>query len=94
MRAKKRGVPFDLTVEDIVIPSHCPCLNIPLKKGIGERTDNSPSIDCIIPELGYVKTNVQVISWRANHLKSDGTREELRKVADFYNSIGETSTAP
>jgi hypothetical protein len=33
--------------------------------------------------LGYVKGNVQVISWRANRLKSDGLPEEWTKIAEW-----------
>ena len=36
-----------------------------------------------MPELGYVKGNVQVISWRANRLKSDGLPEEWTKIAEW-----------
>ena len=41
---------------------------------------DSPSLDRIVPELGYVKGNIRVISNRANHLKSDATLEEHRKI--------------
>ncbi len=34
----------------------------------------------MIPELGYVKTNVSVIAHRANVIKSDGSVEELRAI--------------
>ena len=51
--------------------------------GIEKRSDNSPSLDKFFPSLGYVKGNVQIISWRANHLKSDGTPEEWEKVAKW-----------
>ena len=85
-RAKTKGVPFDLSVEDIIIPELCPILGIPLMVGVGAcggnggPTDSSPSLDRIIPELGYVKGNVQVISNRANRFKSDASIEELEAV--------------
>ena len=43
-------------------------------------TRNSPSLDRIRLELGYVKGNVRVISGRANLLKNDATIEELEAV--------------
>jgi hypothetical protein len=33
--------------------------------------------------LGYVHGNVRVISNRANRLKSDGTKEEHLKIAEY-----------
>src|SRR5690606_22407621 len=79
-RAKQKGIPFNITHEDLNIPDVCPVLGIPIEKkvelGSGYWPDN-PSVDRIIPELGYVKGNVRVISHRANLLKSDATIEEL-----------------
>ncbi len=87
MRAKKKGLVFEIDVSDIIIPETCPILGIPLffKPLTNKRhtTPNSPSLDRITNSLGYVKGNVQVISWRANSLKKDATAEELRLVADF-----------
>lgn len=45
--------------------------------------DNSPTLDKFIPSKGYVKGYVQVISWRANNLKSDGSPEEWIKIAKW-----------
>lgn len=80
-RAKKRGVPFALTADDISIPSHCPILSAPLTQGGG---DWAPSLDRIKPELGYVPGNVIVISQRANRIKNDATPQELYALAEFY----------
>lgn len=80
-RCKKRGIPFNLDKDDIVIPTHCPALGIPLIHGSKPFHDNSPSIDRLIPSKGYVKGNVRVISFRANKMKQDGTLEEIEKLA-------------
>lgn len=85
--AKTKGIPFDLTVDEIEIPDICPVLGLPLIRAFGERTANSPSLDRIIPELGYVKGNVIVISWRANRIKADATVDELLKIANFYKGL-------
>ncbi len=85
-RCKKSGVPFNLTVEDLQIPDVCPALGIPFVLGAGNqwRGDANPSIDRLRPELGYVKGNVKIISWRANNLKNNCTQaRELRLVAEY-----------
>ena len=82
-RATKGGHPFSLTREDIVIPDRCPILGIPLVVNSGRRggEDNSPSLDKIVPALGYVRGNVEIISNRANRIKSDASLEEVEAVA-------------
>lgn len=80
-RAKAAGVPFAITPADISIPKTCPVLGIELRfSAEGKPTANSPALDRIIPELGYVPSNIAVISHRANNLKGNGTLDELRKI--------------
>lgn len=85
-RAKKQGTPFNITPEDLTIPQVCPVLGIPLIHGKGAQRNNSPSVDRKIPALGYVEGNVQVISWRANDLKKNGTLEEFRRLIAYLES--------
>lgn len=86
-RAKKKGLPFDVTLEDFLpLPEFCPVFPQMRLKYCGDdrsTTYNTPSIDQIEPGMGYVRGNVTIISWRANHLKCNGTPEELRAVADY-----------
>lgn len=82
-RAKEKGLPFSLETRRLVVPTHCPVLGIPLKVGDGKLHDASPTLDRLVPQLGYVLTNVTVMSHRANRMKNNGTPEELRKVADW-----------
>lgn len=83
-RAKRAGVPFDLSPEDVMIPNYCPALGLKLERGRGYPTDSSPSLDRIRPSLGYVRGNVVVVSNRANRIKNNATINELRLLADFY----------
>ena len=84
IRAKRRGVPFSPLVDDITIPEFCPVLGIKLAAVGRSRNDPAaPSLDRIIPELGYVRGNVRVISNRANSLKSNATADELIRVANW-----------
>lgn len=76
------GVPFNITINDVVIPRRCPLLGIELRAGLPRNSAESPSIDRIVPSLGYVKGNVWVISNRANILKNDATLEELEMLTE------------
>lgn len=84
-RAKAQNVPFTITVEDIKIPEYCPILEIKLeRKEYGKRGSfepHSPSLDKIIPSLGYTKDNIAVISMKANAMKYNATKEELIKFS-------------
>ena len=83
-RAEKDGVPFDIGVEDIIIPELCPIFGFPLVVGISSTAgvSNSPSLDRIIPKKGYVKGNVWVISNRANIIKNNATWQELAQISE------------
>jgi hypothetical protein len=90
-RAKKLGIPFSLTKENVQLlyslsDGICPVLQIPMM--IGGDLQSVPSIDRIRPEFGYVTGNVRLISFRANSLKSNATLYELRLVCQDLESIG------
>lgn len=86
-RSVKKNIPFSIKVDDIVIPKICPVLGIPIRNGDGKPIPNSPSLDRIIPEKGYVKDNIIVVSQKANTIKNNATIEELKKVVEFYEKI-------
>jgi hypothetical protein len=81
--ARQNGVPFSLTVEDIAIPDVCPALGIKLDVTARRIVDNSIALDRIVPEYGYVPTNVRIISRRANFIKNNATAEELEAIAAY-----------
>lgn len=82
-RAKKEGIPFSLVLGDIFIPDVCPVLGIPMHKSETFHSDGSPTLDRIVPSLGYTPGNICVISWRANRIKGDATLEEVEKIAQY-----------
>ena len=91
-KAKERAVadnlPYDLELEDAVIPDVCPILGIPLKVNTGGKvvTNNSPTIDKRDPSLGYTKDNSYVISMLANRLKSNNNNPSyVRAIADYVD---------
>jgi len=86
-RAKQKGIPFDIMEDDFDLPKKCPVFKSVLQYGLTKQTDNSPTLDRIVPSLGYVKGNVRVISWRANRIKSDATLNEIRQVANYMKSV-------
>jgi hypothetical protein len=86
-RASAKNIPFDIELSDIVIPDFCPILGVPISLETGKgRTGNSPSIDRIRPELGYTKGNIAIISDRANTVKSFGTADQHRRIADWMDA--------
>jgi hypothetical protein len=85
-RAKDNKLPFSITKEYMLIPNICPALGIPIERNKGKMQDSSPTLDKIIPELGYVPGNVAVISWRANRIKNVGTAAEHRQIADWIDT--------
>ena len=83
-RAKLKGIVFKLRVSDILIPSECPILGIPLFLGTGPGGgDNSPSLDRKNNDKGYISGNVQVISNKANVMKNSASVWELVSFAKW-----------
>jgi hypothetical protein len=86
-RASEKNLPFDLDLEYLlqIWVTKCPVFGIDLdwSKSNGVVRHNTPSLDKIIPELGYVKGNVQWLSQKANTMKSNATQEELVQFANW-----------
>lgn len=93
-RAKEKNLPFDIDLdyiramagENAQFASHCPILGIPLEWSCRRSNKSiplpgSPSLDRIVPERGYVKGNIWIISHRANTIKNNATHDELKLVA-------------
>ena len=88
-RAKNNDLEFNIDESDIIIPQFCPYLNIPLFiNPTGKAAcDNSPTLDRIRNELGYVKGNIIVVSFRANRMKSNYSFEELKLLVTNLQSF-------
>jgi hypothetical protein len=88
-RSRNKGVEFNISVQDINIPTHCPILGIKLSTTWGGVDMNNqaraaqPSLDRIDPRKGYIPGNVIVISYRANNIKGDGLPKEHRAIAKY-----------
>lgn len=83
-RAKAKGLPMTIGPSDIVVPSVCPVLGIPLAFD-GPR-ENWPSLDRLDNSKGYIAGNVFVISYRANKIKNDSTLAEIEAIARYMAS--------
>lgn len=79
-RARLNNIPFNIAVEDIIVPDVCPIFLKPFVLG---DTNWSASLDKLLPELGYTKGNVFVISNRANRLKNDFTLDEFERIKKY-----------
>jgi hypothetical protein len=80
-RARDQKIEFTLKPSDIHIPEICPLLQVPLEKGTtGICRPNAPSLDRVIPGLGYTKENTWVISFRANTMKQNASLAELETL--------------
>jgi hypothetical protein len=92
-RTKVNGLELSISYTDLVIPTHCPILGIPLEASVGSPggTPGSPSLDRIDNTKGYIKGNIQVISHLANQMKAQASKEELVRFAKWvlaeYNEL-------
>lgn len=84
---KDLDIPFTITKEYAMgLPSEvCPVFGVPFEWGTG--SDYTGSFDRIVPKLGYVEGNVCWMSKRANILKRDATREEIKSLHDWFEQL-------
>ncbi len=87
IRAKKFNVPFKIIRQDLIdmFPADnlCPVLKVPFVWGTKNNKELSPSLDRMIPELGYIKGNIKFISYKANRIKNDSNIEILKNLIKY-----------
>ncbi len=90
-RSKKYNFEFNLTEEYLksIYPEDgmCPLLNIQLNWDSDAKHPSKPSLDRIDNNKGYIKGNVQWVSWRANNLMKDASPDELLMLAQNYKKV-------
>ncbi len=88
-RALKNNLEHTLTLEELKtlypVDNKCPILGIDLVWGFPK--DSSPSLDRIDSSKGYTYENCQIISNRANRIKSDASLEELELVVQYLKEL-------
>ena len=82
-RAIKYNYDFNITEDDIIIPIFC---------GDKDNYENSPSLDRIDNNKGYIKGNVWVISKKANSMKNSATFNELNTFCQNIKRYSLTSS--
>lgn len=89
-RASNNFMPFDLTLEymETIALDHCPVTGELLDWELqfseeGKRNCFAPSLDKIVPSLGYTQGNVAIICNQMNTLKSNMTLDQLDQLAEY-----------
>lgn len=93
--SKKKEIPFNLDAEYLrsIWTGVCPIFKISIEIGIeGCGSHKSAHLDRLIPELGYIKGNVNYISGRANRIKYDASLMELKQIANWLEHQLESAT--
>lgn len=91
--AKRRGHAFTLTLSqltELLQTRTCPICSVDLLPVMSEgsvNADNLATIDRLDPTAGYTVQNAVLICYRCNRIKQDATPAELRRVADFIESV-------
>lgn len=96
-RAKKAGIPFDLSEEYLISiwTGFCPVFETELRKPFDRNgkphpdpmCKHQPSLDRIIPAKGYVPGNVIWISSMANTIKQSATANEVLAVGYWLKGV-------
>lgn len=87
-RSRLNQLEFNITEDDIIIPEVCPILGVKLNPVHYSKYDkeNSPCLDRINNDRGYVKGNIAVISFKANRLKGSLTKELLERLLVYVST--------
>ena len=86
-RADQIDLDFDLDLDWVMerlTPMICEASGLRLSMEVPEHTRNgrfSPSLDRIIPRLGYTKENTQLVSMIYNQAKADSSHEDVLELA-------------
>lgn len=87
-RAVEKGIEFNLKASDIALPEGmlCPILGMKMESNYGKdggNKPNSPSLDRVDINRGYVPGNVCIISLKANRMKQNCSLEDLYKLVAY-----------
>lgn len=90
-RARKRGVPFELTVGDVQALLDqgwfCVYCDAPVGTFSAGTRPNSATLDRLLPQLGYTRRNTVLCCHQDNCTKGDHTPATLRAWADRIETV-------
>jgi hypothetical protein len=88
-RAKKHGLPFNITPDDITIPDECPALGIPLFRGSGKgrMIPKLPDPGPHLPQEGVRQGQRDRRQCEGEPIKNNASAMELIQVALFYKRL-------
>lgn len=87
-RCKRTGREFSITFDDVVWPDVCPVFGTPFNLASkGKPSFNSPALDRIDNDKGYIPGNVRVVSQRANQLKTNMSYNDIRLLYENFYKI-------
>ena len=100
-RAKDKNLPFDLTTDYLIglwedSNGMCQitgrCIDLSSSDKFGQVNPNAPSIDRIIPSLGYVQGNVRIVTYHVNVALSEfGDKALYELCADILKMNKDTN---
>ena len=94
-RAEQKNIKFSVSHKYLcsIYPDDVICPIFKTKMEWLGDSMTSPSLDRIVPNLGYIEGNVAWVSKRANTLKLDRSPETLRKIANWIDQQLEETLA-
>lgn len=85
----RREIRLDFLEDLQAKTENCSCCKCPLEYRVMQikrgdpRPRNLATLDKIVPELGYIESNIAIICFRCNRLKDEMTLEEIKMIASY-----------
>jgi hypothetical protein len=88
-RANALSLPFDLTPEYLegIWTGKCPVLKVDISLYSDRLDEYAAELDRLVPNLGYVKGNVNFLSRKANRIKNNSTVEILENLLEWMKNV-------
>lgn len=96
-RAKAKNLPYNITVEYLIKlwnenDGCCSLTGIPFKLDhsgtAGQVHPDAPSVDRIVPKLGYVEGNIRLVTYHMNVALAEWGIEGFERLALAYSRLG------